>query len=85
MSAAEGSFDSEDLNRIYKMQNGRCPYCKERLNGKYQIDHIKPLSSGGSNYPNNIQLLCYKRELGCNQKKGNKDPIEYAQSIGLLV
>ena len=53
---AEGSHTSGDLERIYELQRGRCAYCRIKLGGKYQVDHIIPLSKGGTNWPNNLQL-----------------------------
>ena len=85
IEGAGGSFTKEDLQRIYKMQKGRCAYCRETLREKYQIDHITSIKNGGTNDAKNIQLLCHKKGGGCNQMKNSKDPIDYARSIGLLL
>lgn len=83
---ADGSFTSDDLKRIYRMQGGKCPYCQSSLKHKYEIDHIIPLSKGGSNYANNIQLLCDNISgNACNQSKNAKDPIDFARSLGKLL
>ncbi len=47
-----------------------CSYCGKK-DVPLQIEHIKPLSKGGSNSVSNLCLACEK----CNQKKGNK-PVE---------
>ena len=66
--SAKGRYLKEDIEAIYILQNGKCFYCKCNLQGKFQKDHITPLSTGGTNWPSNIALACKK----CNQKKGNK-------------
>lgn len=43
-----------------------------------EIDHIIPLSKGGSHTYDNIQLLCRM----CNIKKGSKAPSEYVFTLG---
>jgi 5-methylcytosine-specific restriction endonuclease McrA len=65
---------------ILKMQRGRCAYCRQQLD-EYHVDHIVPLSRGGTNRSANLQLTCSR----CNRQKGAKDPVEFSQSIGLLV
>lgn len=76
-----GSFTQEDLLEIRRSQKNRCAYCKCTLNKSAPADHIIPVARGGSNHRFNIQLLC----LPCNSKKGQRDPIEYSQSLGRLL
>lgn len=79
--AAEGVYTCDDLANIRKMQKDKCAYCRVGLMGKGTVDHIHPLSKGGSNWPKNIQLLC----TSCNCAKNAKDPIDFVRSIGRLV
>lgn len=83
---ADGFFTIEDISKIYKMQHGKCAYCKAALRGQYEIDHIIALTKGGTNWPRNIQLLC-SRTVGnaCNQSKNAKDAIDFARSLGRLL
>jgi len=46
--------------------DGRCPACGEHR--KLTMDHIVPLSLGGSNAPDNLQPLCNR----CNATKGKR-------------
>lgn len=79
--SAPGTFTAQDVERIHFQQKGRCAYCKVALTKSFHRDHIVPLSRGGSNWPNNIQLLC----RDCNQHKHATLPEKFAQQIGLLV
>jgi len=45
---------------------GYCLFCGSK--NKLTIDHITPISKGGSNNEENLQCLCWK----CNIKKGTK-------------
>lgn len=65
---AKGYFTRKTIENLYLKQLGKCACCGERLFGDFEVDHIKPLSKGGTNYIDNLQLL--KRK--CNRKKGNK-------------
>lgn len=78
-----GCFTADDVKTLYKRQSGCCAlsWCRKNLGAKYHIDHIKPLSRGGSNDRKNIQLLC----PFCNLRKHAADPIEHAQRHGMLL
>ena len=77
----EGSFYSYDVETLLKMQKGRCAFCNKEVKRKYHIDHIYPISLGGSNTKENLQILC----PSCNLSKHAKDPIEWAQMNGRLL
>jgi 5-methylcytosine-specific restriction endonuclease McrA len=77
--AAEGRYTPEDVARITKAQKGRCACCKNRH--KLTVDHIVPLSKGGSNWPSNLQMLCGS----CNSAKKDKDPIAFQRELGRLL
>jgi len=79
---AEGDFKSDDILRIFDMQRGRCGICsKKRDLSEMHIDHIEPISKGGSNWPRNLQLLCKK----CNLSKSAKDQMDYMRELGRLL
>jgi len=53
--------------RLSEKYNGKCPICKKHIGRELlTIDHIIPISRGGQNTEDNIQLLC----RSCNTKKG---------------
>lgn len=75
---AGGTFSKEDILAIYRRQGGKCAYCSMSLNGKFTIDHIQPLSQGGTNWPDNIALSC----SSCNSSKRDKSVEEWKRSRG---
>jgi 5-methylcytosine-specific restriction endonuclease McrA len=77
---AEGKHTHEDVLFLLKSQGHCCAICKQTLH-KYHVDHVIPISKGGSNNKDNLQILC----RDCNMSKYNKDPIEYIQSLGYLI
>lgn len=79
--AGTDRHSAKDRIRIRDAQGDRCAICRTRLKGGGHLDHIIPLARGGSNKAQNLQWLCEP----CNKKKGAKDPVEYMQSIGLLL
>ncbi len=73
-AGAEGSFDLSDIREILNSQNGRCFWCNEVMpEGRYTIDHLIPLSRGGTNWPANLVCACHR----CNSQKGARTPDEY--------
>lgn len=50
---------------VWQRDGGRCVRCGSQQN--LELDHIIPVSKGGSNTARNIQLLCEK----CNRAKGS--------------
>lgn len=78
---AEGVHSSSDIDAIFKMQKGRCAYCRIGLDDAFHVDHITPLSKGGSNYRQNLQVLC----MTCNLRKRAKLPLEFARTLGMLL
>ena len=78
---ASGTHTTKDIKWLLEKQKYKCVYCKKSVRNKYHVDHIIAISKGGSNSRENLQILC----PFCNMSKHDKDPIEYAQSIGLLL
>lgn len=74
---AEGHFTIDDLITLYENQNGVCAYCGKAISMKRSndthLDHIRPISRGGSNWPDNLAFTCRK----CNTSKGNKTVEEW--------
>lgn len=77
---AEGTHTAADIERQYEAQRGRCYYCHEKVGDTYHVDHLVPLSRGGSNWPDNLVIACPH----CNTAKHNKLPHEFAQGGRLL-
>lgn len=77
---AGGRFTSGEVKGLFSSQKGKCVYCRVELGSEYEADHIMPLALGGSNYIENIQLLCKP----CNRRKHAKHPDVFASEIGWL-
>jgi len=77
---AEGTYTADDIKRQYKAQKGKCYYCSCKVGDNYHVDHIIPLSRGGSNWPDNLVIAC----PSCNTSKRDKMPYEWARGGRLL-
>jgi hypothetical protein len=75
------SLSKDIIEKLLKLQNGKCPCCKHPLGKNYHIDHIMPFALGGLNIDSNVQLLRQK----CNNQKHAKHPIDFMQSRGYLL
>lgn len=61
-------------HRLYGEQEGICVGCKTHFPFRVMdVDHILPRSLGGTDHPDNLQLLC----SGCNRSKGSKTMAEW--------
>lgn len=63
--AAPGACSAEQIRARIAFYGGRCAYCR----GPYEhLDHVVPISRGGSNWAANIRPACSR----CNLSKGAK-------------
>lgn len=71
---AGGELSSDIRETLWKVQRGLCNMCGTDLSTVVvHIDHIMPVSRGGTNVDSNVQLLC----KSCNSRKGNRLPGEF--------
>jgi len=76
---AEGTNTPFDEKVQLKRQKSRCYYCQCKLT-EYHVDHVIPLSRGGSDFPDNKVLAC----PSCNVQKYNRLPHEWTKGGRLL-
>lgn len=76
---AEGHHTAKDISALFTAQRGFCvgPCGRALRVFGYHVDHKTPLSRGGSNWPDNLQLLCPK----CNGSKGTKTDDEWRSTF----
>jgi 5-methylcytosine-specific restriction endonuclease McrA len=78
---APGSHTPTQLMEQHARQRGKCYYCKKKVVwGEHHIDHIQPLSRGGSNDISNLVVTCPY----CNLSKNDRLPSEWPQGNRLL-
>lgn len=77
----KGNLTHSELLNLEKSKSN-CYWCNCKIIGSnYHIDHYMPLSKGGEHTLSNLVVSC----PSCNLRKGNKDPIAFAISIGKLL
>lgn len=68
VASAEGSFSVEEWHALLEEFDHRCAYCQIQSDSLV-MEHMTPLSRGGSNSARNIVPSC----ATCNSKKGTRD------------
>lgn len=79
--ATGGKLSPDIVQRLYRLQQGKCPCCGKPLGKDFHLDHVVPLIEGGTHTDDNVQLLRAK----CNLQKNRKHPIDFMQSRGFLL
>jgi 5-methylcytosine-specific restriction endonuclease McrA len=69
---ANGSHSADNIADLFDEQEGRCPYCDVFLRS-WHVDHKTPLTRGGANCRDNLQLTC----ATCNTRKHTKTDAEF--------
>jgi hypothetical protein len=87
--AAPGKHTGQDVRDIWERQKERCavPRCTHPISNKrcdpniFHVDHIVALANGGTNWKDNVQILCGFH----NMQKQAMDDMEWAQrELGML-
>ena len=71
---AEGKHTAKEIREQYARQKQKCYYCHKPLRwGEHTVDHVIPISRGGSNSISNIVIACGH----CNYSKNDRLPHEW--------
>ena len=75
-------FPRSVKNGLFRAQKGRCAYCGRTHRSHYlEIDHKYPVSRGGNDKIDNLQLLC----TPCNMRKGIQSDEEFRRRYQRLL
>lgn len=66
-----------EIGQMLCAQDARCAYCRVLLSGPYHIDHKMPVSRGGLNGIENLQVTCPT----CNMSKGARTHEEFIEAL----
>jgi 5-methylcytosine-specific restriction endonuclease McrA len=79
--ASKTRLSNDIIQKLLRLQKGKCACCGKLLGGKYHLDHIVPIALGGLHEDRNMQLLTPT----CNLQKHAKHPVEFMQQRGFLL
>ena len=69
-------------SELFRAQKGRCAYCGRIHRSRYlEVDHKFPVSRGGDDEIDNLQLLC----TPCNMRKGIQSDEEFRRRYQRLL
>jgi 5-methylcytosine-specific restriction endonuclease McrA len=80
ISGAKGTHSKEEIAIKIELQKHKCYYCGEIITNKYHVDHVVPVSRGGSNDIDNLVITCQF----CNISKGARLLHEWKRSNMLI-
>lgn len=66
----DGRHTLQDETNQLEKQGNRCYWCSKLLQSDAQVDHVVPLTRGGTNWPHNIVIAC----AFCNNSKNSRLP-----------
>ena len=72
---ARGDYNPDDVWALGASQDWLCAYCETPLFGIFDVDHMIPISRGGSNGVENLAIACPP----CNRSKSYKTAEEFWQ------
>lgn len=76
-----GDVTNLQLKNLYE-NTKNCYWCGKKLvHNNIHLDHYIPISKGGIHTISNLVLAC----SSCNLSKSDKDPVQFANSIGKLL
>lgn len=83
LKGATDHHTAADWEKVLQTHGACCAYCGKKGTKRNPLtrDHYIALTKGGSNAARNLVPSC----KSCNSKKNNRDPIEFARSIGRLL
>ncbi len=80
---AKGTYTAQEVSEQFDRQKGRCYWCSKKLDKKkrtYHVDHVIPLTRGGSNDISNVVIACPH----CNMSRNDRLPHEWPEGGRLL-